>query len=73
MRLDKGGLCKGPPEAPPWIPRHHQRWRLSHSHGHTMALQPMPVWSQAMSLEASEEPDLNRMAVGGQETLQRLM
>lgn len=43
------------------------------AHGHAMALQPMPVLSQATSLEASEEPDLNRAAVGGQETLQRLM
>lgn len=43
------------------------------AHEHTMALQPRPVLSQTMPLEASEEAGLNRAAVGGQEALQRLM
>lgn len=41
------------------------------AHGHTAAL--LPVLSQAMLLEASEEPDLNGAVLGGQEALQRLV
>lgn len=42
------------------------------AHGHTTALQPMPVLSQAMPLEASEEPGLSRAAVEGPVALQML-
>lgn len=41
--------------------------------GHTVALRPVPVPSQAMALETSEEPGCNWAALVGQEALQRLM